>query len=260
MAQQTVALYQVKSGRRAKKAHKSLAEALGEAEIGEPDDAGSFDISIDAESPQEAREIVRDALARAGTGADFVLRESTEGREIPPDDPRQGGDGKPEATAKRTRTRREAAAEKDGESAETMDAAAAETTRGPAAETTEEPTGEAPTTGEAETTDEGEAAPDPAARVLSAADAVAAAASKARSGDTDAAKEAAKEAASAAREAASEAASSVRSTIDEKGVGGAASDYAGQVQQSQWQRFAPIGGLLLLLMIVRRRRRRRRRY
>ena len=234
MAQQTVALYQVKSGRRAKKAHKSLAEALGEATIGEPDDAGSFDISVDAESPQEAREIVRDALARAGTGAEFVLRESTEGREIPPDDPRQGGDGKPEAKA--------TTGTPEAPSAESLDAEAAESTRGP----------------DAETTDEGEPAPDPSARVLSAADAVAAAASKARSGDTDAAKEAAKEAASAAREAASEAASSIRSTIDEKGVGGAASDYAGQVQQSQWQRFAPIAGLLLLLMIVRRRRRRRR--
>jgi hypothetical protein len=90
MAKQTVALYTVTSGDRVERARSSLAEALGGATLGDPNDAGVFEVSVDAESPDAARDLVREAFARAGTGDDFVLQETTEGREIDPSDPRQG--------------------------------------------------------------------------------------------------------------------------------------------------------------------------
>ena len=91
MSQQTVALYTVTSGDRLEQARTSLAEALGGATLGEVDDAGVFELNLDAESPDQARALVQEAFARAGTGDDFVIRETTEGREIAPDDPRQAG-------------------------------------------------------------------------------------------------------------------------------------------------------------------------
>ena len=92
MAKQTVALYTVTSGDRVERARTSLAEALGGAELAPADDAGAFDVAVDAETPEEAIALVREAFARAGTGDDFVIRETTEGREMPADDPRQGPD------------------------------------------------------------------------------------------------------------------------------------------------------------------------
>jgi hypothetical protein len=91
MSQQTVALYTVTSGDRLEQARASLAEALGGASLGEVDDAGVFELNLDAESPDQARALVQEAFARAGTGDDFVIRETTEGREVAPDDPRQAG-------------------------------------------------------------------------------------------------------------------------------------------------------------------------
>lgn len=218
MAKQTVALYTVTSGERVEHARASLADALGDAKLGDLDDAGVFELSVDAESPEAAREVVREAFRRAGTGDDFVIRETTEGREIAPDDPRQGTEG-----------------------------------------------GSAPT-------------PDPSSRVADAASAVAAAATgaadsvreaassdaadtarEAISSAADSAREAASGAAESAREAATSAAGSVREAVDEKGVGGAASDYASSAataaQESPLRKLAPVGGLLLLLVVLRRLRR-----
>ena len=209
MAKQTVALYTVTSGDRVERARSSLAEALGGADLGKPDDAGIFDVPVDAKTPEEARELVREAFARAGTGDDFVIQETTEGRELADDDPRQG----------------------PGVEAEAEDADA----------------------GAGEGNGDGE---DRATRVADAASAVAAAASDAASSD---AADSARAAASSAADAARDAASSVREAVEEKGVGGAASDYASTAanaaQGRDWSRFAPIGGLLLLLLVLRRRRR-----
>src|SRR5215213_7303052 len=91
MAKQTVALYTVTSGDRVSRARDSLAEALGAAQLGDPDDAGGFEVAVDAESPEAARAIVQEAFAKAGAGDDFVIREGTEGREMPAGDPRQAG-------------------------------------------------------------------------------------------------------------------------------------------------------------------------
>jgi hypothetical protein len=204
MAKQTVALYTVTSGDRVERARTSLAEALGEAKLGDPDETGAFDVSVEAESPEAARELVREAFARAGTGDDFVIRETTEGREMPADDPRQG-----DAGANGDRATRVA---------------------------------------------------DAASAVADAAGTAAGAAREAAGSAADAAREAAaSDAAQSARAAAAGAAESVREAVDEKGVAGAASDYAstaaGAARESPLRRFAPIGGLLLLLWVLRRMRR-----
>ena len=121
MAQQTVPLYTVSSADRVEQARSSLAEALADAKLGDADDAGSFDVSIDAESPEEARRLVEEALARAGTGNDFVIRETTEGREIPADDPRQA----PGAGVAATEGEEEAGERPSDRSARVADAASA---------------------------------------------------------------------------------------------------------------------------------------
>ena len=90
---ETVALYTVTSGERFERARDRLSEALGGATLGDPDDAGFVSVAVDADSADDAAAAVRSALADSGTGDDFVLRESTEGREIPADDPRQPGAG-----------------------------------------------------------------------------------------------------------------------------------------------------------------------
>jgi MYXO-CTERM domain-containing protein len=91
MSEQTVPLYTVTSGRRVNKARKNLDKALEEGTLGDPDDAGSFFVSVEAETPEDAVTIVNEALAKAGAGDDFVIRETTAGREMADGDPRQGG-------------------------------------------------------------------------------------------------------------------------------------------------------------------------
>ena len=97
MAKQTVPLYTVSSGDRVERARTSLSDALSGADLGAADDAGAFEITIDADSADDAQERVREALASSGTGDDFVLRGSITGREMPADDPRQPEDAEDEA-------------------------------------------------------------------------------------------------------------------------------------------------------------------
>jgi hypothetical protein len=257
MAKQTVPLYTVTSGDRVSKARDSLADALGGAQLGDPDDAGGFEVSVDAESPEAARDLVREAFARAGTGDDFVIREGTEGREMPADDPRQADD-EASPTTEVGATDEPAAVGGEGDAGRAAPAAAEGAPGGVEAGGGEE------AAAAAAGGDEGEpSSGDRASLVADAASAVAAAASSARAGDTDAAREAATAAAEAARtaageaaEAVREAASSARQAVDEKGIGGAASDYASAAQGRDWSRFAPIGAGLLLLIALRRMRRR----
>src|SRR5918998_214688 len=75
MAKQTVALYTVTSGDRVERARSSLAEALGGATLGDPDDAGVFEVSVDAKSAaSDAASTVRDAA----TGAADSVRDAVD--------------------------------------------------------------------------------------------------------------------------------------------------------------------------------------
>ena len=96
---ETVALYTVTSGERLERARDRLSEALGGATLGDPDSAGVLSVELDAESADDAKSRIRTALAESGTGDDFVLRTTTEGREMPLDDPRQAGAGHAEAAS-----------------------------------------------------------------------------------------------------------------------------------------------------------------
>lgn len=51
---------------RDQEAREQLAEVLGEAEVGEPDEVGVFDISLEADDLEEGLERVWDAVAAAG--------------------------------------------------------------------------------------------------------------------------------------------------------------------------------------------------
>ena len=61
---------------RDQEARARLAAALPEdAEVGEPDDVGSFDITLDAEDLDDALERVWDAVAASGTDDHIVFLE-----------------------------------------------------------------------------------------------------------------------------------------------------------------------------------------
>jgi hypothetical protein len=51
---------------RDQEARQQLAEVLGDAEVGEPDEVGVFDITLEADDLEEALERVWDAVAAAG--------------------------------------------------------------------------------------------------------------------------------------------------------------------------------------------------
>ena len=50
----------------ADKARRQLAEALPGAEVSDPDDVGAFEVTLDAESQEDALERVWDGVAAAG--------------------------------------------------------------------------------------------------------------------------------------------------------------------------------------------------
>jgi hypothetical protein len=60
---------------RDQEARGQLAAALPDAEVGEPDDVGSFDITLGAEDLDEALTRVWDAVAASGTDDHIVFLE-----------------------------------------------------------------------------------------------------------------------------------------------------------------------------------------
>jgi hypothetical protein len=60
---------------RDQEARAQLATALPDAEVGEPDDAGAFDITLDAEDLDDALTRVWDAVAASGTDDHIVFLE-----------------------------------------------------------------------------------------------------------------------------------------------------------------------------------------
>ena len=59
-------------------ARAQLAEALPEADVGQPDDTGVFDIRLEAEDEEDALRRVWDAVAASGTDDHIVFLEHPE--------------------------------------------------------------------------------------------------------------------------------------------------------------------------------------
>ena len=63
---------------RDQEAREQLSAALPEAEVGEPDDLGVFEIAIDAGDEEEALQRIWDAVAASGTDDHIVFLEHPE--------------------------------------------------------------------------------------------------------------------------------------------------------------------------------------
>ena len=73
---QTVAMFLMHFGTpRDQEARAQLAQALPEAEVGEPDDVGVFEISLEAEDREDALTRVWNAVAASGTDDHVVFLE-----------------------------------------------------------------------------------------------------------------------------------------------------------------------------------------
>jgi hypothetical protein len=80
MAQrQAVAMLMLHFGTpRDQESRAQLAAALPEAEVGEPDEIGVFEVTLDAEDREEALQRVWDAVAASGTDDHIVFLEHPE--------------------------------------------------------------------------------------------------------------------------------------------------------------------------------------
>jgi DNA-binding NarL/FixJ family response regulator len=79
MSTQVVTLAIERPGPAASSAHERLAERLGDARVDQPDpDSGVFDVSLEAESREEALERVWNALAAAGSDDEIVFLEHSD--------------------------------------------------------------------------------------------------------------------------------------------------------------------------------------
>jgi hypothetical protein len=73
---QTVEMFMLHFGTpRDQEAREQLAAALAEAEIGEPDETGVFDVTLEAADREEALLRVWDAVAESGTDDHIVFLE-----------------------------------------------------------------------------------------------------------------------------------------------------------------------------------------
>jgi hypothetical protein len=73
---QTVAMFLLHSGTpRDQEAREQLAQALPGAEVGEPDDVGVFEISVEAEDREDALARVWNAVAASGADDHIVFLE-----------------------------------------------------------------------------------------------------------------------------------------------------------------------------------------
>jgi hypothetical protein len=73
---QTVAMFLMHFGTpRDQEAREELADALPEAEVGEPDDVGVFEVTLEADDREDALRRVWDAVAASGTDDHIVFLE-----------------------------------------------------------------------------------------------------------------------------------------------------------------------------------------
>ncbi|MEA2227024.1 MAG: hypothetical protein QOF04_654 [Solirubrobacteraceae bacterium] len=76
MAQQTVAMLMLHLGTpRDREAREQLAAALPDAEVGEPDEIGVFEVRVDADDLEAALQRVWDGVAASGTDDHIVFLE-----------------------------------------------------------------------------------------------------------------------------------------------------------------------------------------
>ena len=73
-----VALEMLDRGERADRAREELDRELGDAVVSQPDDAGVFEVSVEADSAEDALRKVWDALAAAGADDHIVFLEHPE--------------------------------------------------------------------------------------------------------------------------------------------------------------------------------------
>lgn len=75
MAIESVAMLRLGQGARADEAVAELATALPDAEVGEPDELGVFEIELEAADQEDALRQVRDAVAATGADEHIVFME-----------------------------------------------------------------------------------------------------------------------------------------------------------------------------------------
>ena len=63
---------------RDQEAHAALADALPDAEVGEPDDVGVFEVALEADDQEDALTQVWDAVAASGTDDHIAFLEHPE--------------------------------------------------------------------------------------------------------------------------------------------------------------------------------------
>lgn len=71
----TVGLLMLDTTPRAQQAREDIATAAGGAEIGEPDEGGVFDLTVIADSQEDALQRVWDAVAKAGADDHIAFAE-----------------------------------------------------------------------------------------------------------------------------------------------------------------------------------------
>jgi hypothetical protein len=73
MSTQRIALHVEEPGKLAQEARRRLAEQLGGGWVTEPDETGTFEAAIEADSREAAFGILRDAIAGAGADDHVVV-------------------------------------------------------------------------------------------------------------------------------------------------------------------------------------------
>jgi hypothetical protein len=76
MSEHVVGMYIPRPGEQAERARRALARVLGgDADVGAPDEDGTFEIRLDAADREEALQLVWDAVAAAGVDDEIVFAE-----------------------------------------------------------------------------------------------------------------------------------------------------------------------------------------
>jgi hypothetical protein len=75
MSDYAVGMLLLHPGERGERAREALADALGDGEVGEVDDDGTFEVRVEADGQEDALQLVWDAVAAAGVDDHVVFME-----------------------------------------------------------------------------------------------------------------------------------------------------------------------------------------